>query len=120
MRVVLAVAALAVAASAGTAASAMAAAVPGAFAFGFNASGELGDGTRAGQTLPVPVSGLPGTVRQLSVGGVASAALLADGTVWTWGGQYVRRAGQRHVRRQRHHAAAGGRAVRDHPDRGGL
>ena len=85
MRVVLVVAGLAVAASAGTAAPAMAAATPGAFAFGYNPAGELGDGTRAEQVLPVPVSGLPGTVRQLSAGGSTSAALLSDGTVWTWG-----------------------------------
>ena len=85
MRVVLAVAGLAVVASAGTAAPAMAAAAPGAFAFGYNPYGELGDGTRAEQVLPVPVSGLPGAVRQLSAGAATSAALLSDGTVWTWG-----------------------------------
>lgn len=85
MRVVLAVAGLAVVVSAGTAVPAMAAAAPGAYAFGYNPSGELGDGTRGEQTLPVPVSGLPGTVRQVSAGGATSAALLSDGTVWTWG-----------------------------------
>ena len=85
MRVVLAVAGMAVVASAGTAVPAMAAAAPGAYAFGYNPSGELGDGTRGQQILPVPVSGLPGTVRQLSAGAATSAALLSDGTVWTWG-----------------------------------
>ncbi len=85
MHVVLAVAALPVAAGAGTAVPAMAAATPGAFAFGYNLAGELGDGTRADQVLPVPVSSLPGTVRQVSAGPMASAALLSDGTVWTWG-----------------------------------
>ena len=85
MRVVLAVAGMAVVASAGTAVPAMAAAAPGAYAFGYNPSGELGDGTGGQQILPVPVSGLPGTVRQLSAGAATSAALLSDGTVWTWG-----------------------------------
>jgi alpha-tubulin suppressor-like RCC1 family protein len=85
MRMVLAVAGMAVVAGAGTAASAVAAAAPGAYAFGYNPWGELGDGTRAEQVLPVPVSGLPGTVRQLSAGAATSAALLSDGTVWTWG-----------------------------------
>jgi alpha-tubulin suppressor-like RCC1 family protein len=72
-------------AAAGTAAPARAAAAPGAYAFGYNPDGELGDGTRAEQILPVPVSGLPGTVRQVSAGAATSAALLSDGTVWTWG-----------------------------------
>src|SRR5690348_7451385 len=85
VRVVLAVAGLAVVASAGTAAPAMAAAAPGAFAFGYNPYGELADGTRAEQVLPVPVSALPAAVRQLPAGAAASAALFSDGTGWTWG-----------------------------------
>jgi hypothetical protein len=84
-RVVLAVAGIVLVAGAGTAAPAMAAAAPGAFAFGYNPAGGLGDGTIAEQDLPVPVSGLPGTVRQVAAGGLTSAALLSDGTVWTWG-----------------------------------
>jgi alpha-tubulin suppressor-like RCC1 family protein len=85
MRMVLAVAGIAVVAGAGTAASAVAAAAPGAYAFGYNPWGELGDGTRAEQVLPVPVSGLPGTVRQLSAG----AATSADGVLGMQGGFFV-------------------------------
>jgi alpha-tubulin suppressor-like RCC1 family protein len=71
--------------SAGTAPAAVAAPGPGVFAFGSNEFGGPGDGTTADSCSPVPVSGLPGPVRQIAVGGATSAALLSDGTVWAWG-----------------------------------
>jgi alpha-tubulin suppressor-like RCC1 family protein len=59
-------------------------------AWGFNASGELGDGT-GGQdcgggcrATPEPVPGLSGVVA-IAAGADHSLALLADGTVMTWG-----------------------------------
>lgn len=58
------------------------------FAWGFNNRGELGDGTQTDRDAPVTVTGLaPGCVRQVvaSSCGFFSAALLADGTVCTWG-----------------------------------
>src|SRR5690348_11529845 len=71
--ITMAVAGLAVPAAASTA---------GVYGFGINTSGELGNGTTTASPLPVAVLGLPGTVRQVAAGFGASAALLADGTVW--------------------------------------
>jgi len=84
-RAVLAAAGVAAVVSAGTAPAAVAAPGPGVFAFGSNEFGGLGDGTTADSYSPVPVSGLPGPVRQIAAGGATSAALLSDGTVWAWG-----------------------------------
>src|SRR5262249_43771899 len=46
---------------------------------------ELGNGTTTASLSPVRAIGLPGVVRQVAAGFRASAALLTDGTVWTWG-----------------------------------
>jgi alpha-tubulin suppressor-like RCC1 family protein len=62
-----------------------AASTVGVYGFGNNTYGELGDGTTTASQLPVAALGLPGTVRQVAAGFGASAALLSDGTVWTWG-----------------------------------
>jgi alpha-tubulin suppressor-like RCC1 family protein len=62
-----------------------AASTPGVYGFGSNTFGELGNGTTTASPSPVAVLGLPGTVRQVAAGYGTSAALLADGTVWTWG-----------------------------------
>ena len=62
-----------------------AAATAGVYSFGNNTYGQLGNGTTTSSTLPVALSGLPGTVLQVAAGYGASAALLANGTVWTWG-----------------------------------
>ena len=82
----------ALAASAPAVPAASAAAAPGSgqvlYAVGINSFGELGDGTTTASTSPVLVSGLPGTVTQVAAGFETSAALLADGTVWTWGNDY--------------------------------
>jgi len=97
MGTALAVAGAAVAVIAGTAAPSAAAPTTTAtradtghsvFAWGFNNRGELGDGTQTDRDSPVVVAGLaPGSVRQVvaSSCGFFSAALLADGTVCTWG-----------------------------------
>jgi alpha-tubulin suppressor-like RCC1 family protein len=58
---------------------------PGIYGFGGNTFGELGNGTTTASLTPVPAIGLPGAVRQIAAGFRMSAALLSDGTVWTWG-----------------------------------
>src|ERR1700722_20907008 len=91
-RRVLAVAGLAVVAGAGTAAPVAAAPAvsppahdPGVFGFGNNDYGPLGHGNNVDDQGLGHVTGLPVDVRQIGAGGNTSAALLPDGTVWTWG-----------------------------------
>ena len=58
------------------------------WAWGDGTFGELGDGERAiAQLTPVRVLGLTG-VKQIAAGGAHAIALLADGRVATWGGDY--------------------------------
>jgi alpha-tubulin suppressor-like RCC1 family protein len=57
--------------------------------WGYNAAGQLGDGRTADSDAPVRVA-LPAAVLQVSQGGSGAGngqtvAILADGTVWTWG-----------------------------------
>jgi alpha-tubulin suppressor-like RCC1 family protein len=54
------------------------------WAWGDNATGQLGDGTNTRRTTPVQVSGLTGVV-SIDAGFGASLAVKGDGTVWTWG-----------------------------------
>ncbi|OYU45223.1 MAG: hypothetical protein CFE44_08660 [Burkholderiales bacterium PBB4] len=61
-------------------------------ACGYNADGQLGDGTTKGTTRDVPakagpvsVVGLPANVSYVAAGANASAAIAADGSVFTWG-----------------------------------
>ena len=56
-------------------------------AWGYNTSGQLGDGTTISRAVPVPVSGLGG-VKAIAAGGWHSLATLDDGTVHTWGHNY--------------------------------
>jgi len=60
----------------------------GLYDFGSNAYGELGDGTTTASTSPVLLRALPSPVIQVAAGYKTSAALLANGTVWTWGENY--------------------------------
>ncbi|HEX3621533.1 MAG TPA: hypothetical protein VHT97_04380 [Acidimicrobiales bacterium] len=53
-------------------------------AFGWNAVGQLGDGTVTDRSTPVAVTGLSGVV-SVSAGAYHSLALRSDGTVWSWG-----------------------------------
>lgn len=57
----------------------------GAFAWGWNGEGQLGDGTTLKRVVPEPVNGLSNVVA-LSEGFYSSLALLSDGTVMAWGG----------------------------------
>lgn len=57
----------------------------GVWAWGFNGSGQLGDGTTTDRDEPAPVPGLADAT-QVAAGETVSVALRADGSVWTWGG----------------------------------
>ncbi len=57
--------------------------------WGYNAAGQLGDGSTANSDVPVSVK-LPAAVRQVFQGGSGAAngqtiAILANGSVWAWG-----------------------------------
>jgi alpha-tubulin suppressor-like RCC1 family protein len=54
------------------------------YAWGHNASGQLGDGTKKDRSQPAPVSGLH-DVRAVAAGDGFSMALEADGSVFAWG-----------------------------------
>jgi len=57
------------------------------YGYGTNQFGELGNGitTSAPSLSGTRASGPPGTVSQLAAGWHTSGAVMADGTVWTWG-----------------------------------
>jgi alpha-tubulin suppressor-like RCC1 family protein len=70
------------------------------WAFGANTRGQLGDGTTTDQPLPVQVNGLPKLAYSqagptVSAGWEHSMALLADGSVYTWGAGNVGQLGNR-------------------------
>jgi alpha-tubulin suppressor-like RCC1 family protein len=57
--------------------------------WGYNAAGQLGNGTTADSAVPMQVT-LPAAVRQVFQGGSGAkngqtVAILANGSVWTWG-----------------------------------
>lgn len=56
-----------------------------AFAFGYNALGNLGDNSTTSRLSPVDLSGVGNNWRQLSGNGTSAAAVKMDGTLWTWG-----------------------------------
>ena len=55
--------------------------------WGFNTSGQLGDGTQTQRLTPVTVAGLPGgkTVSAIEGGFAYTCALFTDGTAACWG-----------------------------------
>ncbi|WP_173390932.1 RCC1 domain-containing protein [Actinomadura litoris] len=53
--------------------------------WGSNGYGQLGDGTRADSTRPVPVRGLTGKVRLLAVGDDRTCVAYESGATWCWG-----------------------------------
>ncbi len=55
------------------------------WAWGRNSDGQLGIGTTAPENLPVPVALPEGPVVAVALGTTHAAALLADGSVWSWG-----------------------------------
>lgn len=54
------------------------------WAWGYNVSGQVGDGTQIDRPLPVQVTGLNNVIA-IAAGGSHSLALRSDGTVWCWG-----------------------------------
>lgn len=56
----------------------------GAEAWGYNGSGQLGNGSTTISGVPVPVPGLTGVIA-VAAGGEHSLALLGNGTVMAWG-----------------------------------
>ena len=54
------------------------------WAWGFNGSGQLGNGTVSTSMTPVQVSGLTDVIA-VSAGGSTSLAVKSDGTLWVWG-----------------------------------
>lgn len=59
-------------------------ALPNAYAWGFNASGQIGDGTAVSNSSPVSVVGFSDWI-QVSAGDEHSLGLEANGTAWGWG-----------------------------------
>lgn len=57
----------------------------GVYCWGYNASGQLGDGTTLYRDVPTAVSGLSGNVTALALGDAHTCALLAGGSVKCWG-----------------------------------
>jgi alpha-tubulin suppressor-like RCC1 family protein len=53
-------------------------------AWGYNSSGQLGNGSTTNSNVPIPVNGLTGVVG-VAAGEFNSLALKSDGTVWEWG-----------------------------------
>jgi alpha-tubulin suppressor-like RCC1 family protein len=54
------------------------------WAWGYNTSQQLGDGTTTQRTTPVQVVGLNGVIA-IAATSTGSIALKSDGTIWTWG-----------------------------------
>jgi len=54
--------------------------------WGFNTSGQLGDGTTTLSPSPVDVLGLPGPVASMSAGGIQTCVLTSSGEALCWGG----------------------------------
>jgi alpha-tubulin suppressor-like RCC1 family protein len=71
--------------------------------WGYNASGQLGNG-RAGRPSDVPVRvRVPGAVKQVALGGSIwsngqTLAMLADGSIWAWGDDHACQLGDRQRR----------------------
>jgi alpha-tubulin suppressor-like RCC1 family protein len=53
--------------------------------WGYNGSGQLGDGTTTNRDSPVTISGGGTNWKQVSVGPSHGIAVKTDGTLWTWG-----------------------------------
>ena len=56
------------------------------YAWGFNSSGQLGNGTTTTSATPILVSGIEGTIIDVVAGDSSSFALTSEGNLWVWGG----------------------------------
>ncbi|KFA90063.1 hypothetical protein Q664_30795, partial [Archangium violaceum Cb vi76] len=63
------------------------------WAWGYNAYGQLGDGTTRNRSFPVKAVGL-GKVKAVATGRMHSLALGKDATVWAWGDNMAGQLGQ--------------------------
>jgi alpha-tubulin suppressor-like RCC1 family protein len=59
------------------------------FAWGLNSSGQIGNNSQIDSLVPVQVTGLPGAAVDITANIAQSWALLADGSVYGWGGNNV-------------------------------
>jgi alpha-tubulin suppressor-like RCC1 family protein len=57
----------------------------GAWCWGANTAGALGDGTTTNRLTPVQVTGLPGPITAISVGEAHTCARTVAGAAWCWG-----------------------------------
>jgi alpha-tubulin suppressor-like RCC1 family protein len=55
------------------------------WAWGFNANGQLGDGSTINKSTPTQVAGSSFDWYKIAAGGQSSAAIKNNGTLWTWG-----------------------------------
>lgn len=61
--------------------------------WGYNAGGQLGDGTKGSTTSPVPVIGLGSGVLQVSAGVLHTCAVTTDGAATCWGNNFLSQLG---------------------------
>ena len=71
--------------SAGTYHTCAAKASGAVFCWGYNSSGQLGNGNNSNSTVPVPVSGLSSGVNAISAGTYYTCAVKASGEAFCWG-----------------------------------
>ncbi len=59
------------------------------WAWGYNYSGQLGDGTKTTRLSPVKVQGLTGTISMIACGALNSLCVTQTGDILNWGYNYA-------------------------------